>query len=149
MARAEWLNDDKARRAIHPWRVLAHSDIAPGRKEDPGERFPWGRLFEAGVGLWVPPHLGEGGLAPGSEGEAVGGLQADLAGYGYGLETTGSFDAATAKVVRAFQLHFRPGRVDGIADDGTIRTLHDLLAARASLTASAPIAARSSRQEPA
>src|SRR5690242_18271049 len=44
-----------ARWSIAPWHVLAHSDVAPLRKRDPGERFPWGRLAEAGVGVWVEP----------------------------------------------------------------------------------------------
>ena len=43
------------RHAIPPARVLAHSDIAPGRKRDPGEKFDWERLARAGIGLWVPP----------------------------------------------------------------------------------------------
>ena len=47
--------DIVARHAIPPSRVLAHSDVAPGRKLDPGERFPWARLAAAGVGLWITP----------------------------------------------------------------------------------------------
>ncbi len=44
--------DIKARWAIPDSRILAHSDIAPGRKVDPGERFPWARLAAEGLGLW-------------------------------------------------------------------------------------------------
>ena len=47
--------DVVGRHAIARDRVLAHSDVAPGRKLDPGERFPWDRLHANGVGLWVPP----------------------------------------------------------------------------------------------
>ena len=50
----------RARHAIAPERILAHSDIAPGRKQDPGERFPWSELFRAGIGHWVPERSVEG-----------------------------------------------------------------------------------------
>jgi N-acetylmuramoyl-L-alanine amidase len=52
-----------------------------------------------------------------------------LALYGYGVEISGVFDAATATVVAAFQRHFRPERVDGVADRSTVETLHHLLKA--------------------
>jgi N-acetylmuramoyl-L-alanine amidase len=125
--------DIMRRHAIKPVRILAHSDIAPGRKIDPGEYFPWGRLAEAGVGLYVPPHpIGEDTpLAPGASGEHVAALQKMLATYGYDIDISGTYDANTEKVVAAFQRHFRPARVDGRADRSTIGTLEDLLAARA------------------
>ena len=65
--------DILSRHAIPPHRVLAHSDVAPGRKRDPGEKFDWARLARAGIGLWVPPAPleGDAGLGPGDEGEAV------------------------------------------------------------------------------
>ncbi len=119
------------RHAIVPHRVLAHSDVAPGRKRDPGEAFPWARLAGAGVGHWVEPEPVGGGrfLAPGDEGEPVGVLQALLALYGYDLAISGVFDERTGHVLTAFQRHFRPERVDGIADSSTLTTLHRLLAA--------------------
>jgi N-acetylmuramoyl-L-alanine amidase len=125
--------DIVVRNAIRPERVLAHSDVAPGRKIDPGERFDWRLLHEAGVGHWVPPSpLGSGkGLASGDQGAAIEKLQSSLAQYGYGLPITGSYDARTATVVSAFQLHFRQARVDGIADRSTIETLERLIAALA------------------
>ncbi|MER2536294.1 MAG: N-acetylmuramoyl-L-alanine amidase [Rhizobiaceae bacterium] len=123
--------DILGRHAIRPERVLAHSDVAPGRKIDPGEKFPWKRLAEAGVGLFVPPvRVGvPQGLAAGDEGEAVLALQEGLARYGYEIEASGRFDARTGIVVAAFQRHFRPRRVDGIADRSTVETLRRLLAA--------------------
>src|SRR5438552_1750510 len=42
-----------ARHPIRRERVLAHSDVAPARKKDPGEKFPWDRLAGAGIGLWA------------------------------------------------------------------------------------------------
>jgi N-acetylmuramoyl-L-alanine amidase len=122
--------DILARWPIAPCRVLAHSDVAPARKRDPGEVFPWRRLAEAGVGLWIEPEPIAGGatLRPGDEGEEVANLQRALADYGYGLAADGSYDAAMQEVVTAFQRHFRPARVDGIADASTMRTLQRLIA---------------------
>lgn len=116
---------------IRPERVLAHSDIAPERKEDPGERFPWDRLHRAGIGHWVEPApFGDGRfLSPGEEGRPVEALQAMLALYGYDCPVSGRYDSRTAAVVTAFQRHFRQTRVDGVADASTITTLRDLLAA--------------------
>jgi N-acetylmuramoyl-L-alanine amidase len=123
--------DIGARHSIRPERVLAHSDTAPGRKVDPGEKFPWATLHAAGVGHYVEAVPIRGGrfLSPGEQGEPVEALQSMLALYGYGVEISGSFDQTTAAVVAAFQRHFRPQRVDGVADQSTIETLHRLLAA--------------------
>ncbi len=117
------------RHAIAPSRVLAHSDIAPGRKIDPGEYFPWGTLAAAGVGHYVPPHpIGDDvPLKIGAGGEKVEELQAMLASYGYDIGVSGRYDEKTEKVVAAFQRHFRRGRVDGKADFSTLATLRDLL----------------------
>jgi len=123
--------DVALRHGIAPARVLAHSDIAPGRKQDPGERFPWAALAQDGVCLWVPPcDDAEAALACGVSGDEVAMLQADLARYGYGLAASRVYDDATAVVVSAFQRRFRPSRVDGIADTGTLDTLARLLELR-------------------
>lgn len=124
--------DIVSRWAILADRVLAHSDVAPGRKEDPGENFPWGRLAAEGVGHHVPEcPLRDGRFfAAGDCGPPIEALQAMLALYGYDQPVTGTFDAAMQAVVTAFQRHFRQARVDGIADASTITTLRDLIAAR-------------------
>ena len=121
--------DIAARHGIPPEHVLAHSDVAPQRKRDPGEKFDWQWLHEQGLGHWVMPHRLGGGqfLHEGDKGDAVEALQAMLALYGYGVEITGSFDPATKTVVTAFQRHFRPARIDGIADRSTIETLRQLI----------------------
>jgi N-acetylmuramoyl-L-alanine amidase len=123
--------DILARHAIPAERVLAHSDVAPGRKRDPGELFPWSRLAAAGIGHWVEPSPLGGGrfLTTGDRGQPVEALQSMLGLYGYGGAITGLFDETTCAVVAAFQRHFRPSRVDGVADTSTIETLHRLLAA--------------------
>jgi N-acetylmuramoyl-L-alanine amidase len=117
--------DILARHAIAPERVLAHSDVAPGRKVDPGEKFDWARLARAGIGRWVEPAPITPGpaLDLGDAGEEVRALQSALAAYGYKVEASGLFEPATKSVVRAFQLHFRQGLVDGVADVSTRDTL--------------------------
>jgi len=117
------------RHPIPPHRVLAHSDVAPGRKLDPGERFPWRRLGQARIGHWVEPaEIPDGRtLGPGRATKAVEALQAMLSLYGYGLAIDGRFGPRTENVIAAFQRHFRPARVDGIADRSTVETLHRLL----------------------
>jgi N-acetylmuramoyl-L-alanine amidase len=121
------------RRSLRTDRVLAHSDIAPARKKDPGEKFPWRLLFESGVGLWVEPAAikGSAHIALGDKGDAVITLQAALKKCGYGIPVTGEFDETTRDVVTAFQRHFRPARIDGVADNSTIDTLGHLLSIRA------------------
>ena len=117
-----------ARHAIRADLVLGHSDVAPDRKQDPGEKFPWERLHKAGIGHWVEPvPLKERySFELGSEDPPVAALQTMLGLYGYGIEVTGRYDAATEQVVTAFQRHFRPGQVDGVADLSTIITLRHL-----------------------
>lgn len=113
---------------VQPQRILAHSDVAPARKYDPGERFPWRRLAAAGVAQWVEPAPDAAGLVlrPGDVGAEVEALQHALAHYGYGVVLTGVYDDLTEAVVRAFQRRFRPARIDGLADPGTTETLRRL-----------------------
>ena len=121
------------RNTIPRTRVLAHSDVAPSRKQDPGEKFPWRTLYDSGIGLWVEPAPmveGERMLALGDRGDAVFELQEALAEYGYGIAANSNFDSTTHDVVAAFQRHFRPERVDGVADRSTRMTLQDLLTKR-------------------
>ena len=112
-----------ARHPIEPRNVVAHSDIAPTRRQDPGELFDWARLAQAGIGLWpqsATEPLSEGpALRQGDRGAAVRRRQELLWAAGYGLAVDGDFGAATAAVVRAFQRHFRQARVDGMIDAGT------------------------------
>jgi N-acetylmuramoyl-L-alanine amidase len=114
---------------IPPERVLAHSDVAPSRKRDPGERFPWRRLARAGVGRWVeldPKPPGDT-LERGSADGAIEPLKRALATYGYGVNATAEFDEETETTVRAFQRHFRPSTIDGRADPETRALVHRLV----------------------
>ena len=124
--------DIQSRWPMPQHRVLAHSDVAPGRKQDPGEAFPWGVLYKAGIGLWIEPEpiASSPALSGGDKGDAVVRLQASLTEYGYDLGASGIFDELTTDVVTAFQRHFRPQQVDGVADVSTIATLRRLLEAR-------------------
>lgn len=119
--------DIGARLAIRPQRVLAHSDIAPSRKRDPGEKFPWTRLHRAGIGHFVAPAPIEGASKGSENRNEIEALQQMLVTYGYGVPVSGIYCAATEAVVRAFQRHFRPERVDGIADRSTLATLRELI----------------------
>jgi N-acetylmuramoyl-L-alanine amidase len=109
-------------------RILGHSDVAPDRKEDPGELFPWKRLAEVGHGLWAEPAAAPGApLKEGEEGPAVFALQAGLSRLGYDCAPSGVYEPRTTTIVRAFQRHWRPDKVDGVADGETRARLIALL----------------------
>jgi N-acetylmuramoyl-L-alanine amidase len=100
--------------------VLGHSDVAPARKEDPGELFDWAGLAAQGIGLMPPDGLASAvkfQCAPGAMGAEVTALQTALAAYGYACPATGSYDLRTFAAVSAFQRHFRQSCVDGIWDE--------------------------------
>jgi N-acetylmuramoyl-L-alanine amidase len=124
----ELVGDIRSRWTIDDGRIVGHSDVAPARKEDPGELFPWKRLAEAGHGLWAEPPAAPGApLAEGEGGASVFALQAGLTRLGYDCPPSGKFDADTVTVVRAFQRHWRPERLDGVADGETRARLIALL----------------------
>jgi N-acetylmuramoyl-L-alanine amidase len=99
-------------------RVLGHSDVAPERKIDPGELFDWRALAEAGIGLWPNPAAGSTDLVV---------IQRALARYGYDVAPTGRLDSATSTALQAFQRHFRPALIDGLADAETVSLLHGVV----------------------
>ena len=108
--------------------VVGHGDIAPTRRIDPGPKFPWKRLFDHGIGAWydeetVREHRQRLESAPPS----LRLIQRALRTYGYQLEETGENDLQTRYVVRAFQMHFRPSRTDGVVDVDTASILFALL----------------------
>ena len=114
-------------------RVLAHSDVAPARKQDPGEKFPWRLLADSGIGMWVKPApIAQAGpiFVLGETDPAVDTAQRLLVKYGYGVSVTGYLDGTTRDAVAAFQRHFRPLRVDGVIDSSTVMTLKALVEAR-------------------
>jgi N-acetylmuramoyl-L-alanine amidase len=109
-------------------RILGHSDVAPDRKIDPGEKFPWKRLAQDGHGLWIEPDAAPGApLALGDEGAGVFALQAGLTRLGYDSAPSGQYDEHTRTIIEAFQRHWRPEGVNGIADGETRARLVRLL----------------------
>ncbi|MBI1250819.1 MAG: N-acetylmuramoyl-L-alanine amidase [Alphaproteobacteria bacterium] len=123
------LQDILTRHALQPEAVIGHSDIAPARKLDPGEKFPWAKLAAAGVSIWPRRVIPPGGQVVGEPGEAGAGvvqLQKAFAAFGYGIALSGTYDAQTEAVVSAFQRRFRPARIDGVCDAETLDCLADL-----------------------
>jgi len=110
MALEQLAADILSRHPIPPRHVLGHSDVAPGRKTDPGELFDWPRLARAGIGLW-----------PGDDGDRSdpddGGGEHLLARFGYGM---GETPATRSAAIEAFQRHYRPSRIDGVIDRETL-----------------------------
>lgn len=111
------------RHQINPTEVLGHSDIAVGRKVDPGILFPWAKLASLGVGAWpLRDEVAQYLQAPVKvKPEDVRKL---LAAYGYRIEPG---EAGLKSAIEAFQRHFRPTKVDGIADHETIATIEALV----------------------
>ena len=134
------LDDIRSRWDIAQSRILGHSDVAPERKIDPGEKFPWKTLAQHGHGLWpeafdqiepereaaMGPPLGTGDSGPG-----VFALQAALGKLGYNILPGGPYDAETATIVGAFQRHWHPEAIgtasEGLADARTRIRLMALL----------------------
>ncbi|MDP3803344.1 N-acetylmuramoyl-L-alanine amidase [Brevundimonas sp.] len=126
------VSDIRTRWTIPDARIIGHSDLAPDRKQDPGELFPWKRLAAVGHGLWFEPAheriaaLGAP-LGMGDEGLGVVVLRAGLHRLGYALTPGGDYDDATRLTVEAFQRHWRPALVNGVADGETRATLMGVL----------------------
>jgi N-acetylmuramoyl-L-alanine amidase len=121
------------RHRIPPHRVLGHSDVAPARKQDPGEKFPWRILASSGIGMWVKPAP----FTPNSPVSVLGDTnpmiaeaQVLLARHGYSVNNSGYLDGATRDAIAAFQRHFRQERVDGLLDSSTLETLKALHSVR-------------------
>jgi N-acetylmuramoyl-L-alanine amidase len=112
-----------SRHEIAARNVVGHSDIAPDRKEDPGERFDWEGLALEGVGLFPSgvPDLGTGGAV--RDAASLRDVRAALADIGYRVAPAGPLDPALATVLRAFQRHWRPEAITGQADAGTLARL--------------------------
>ena len=122
------LGEVRSRWTVEDRNIIGHSDVAPDRKIDPGELFPWKRLAQAGHGLWLEPPPAPGApLAEGEEGAGVFALQAGLTRLGYDSAPSGKFDAHTTNIVSAFQRHWVQSRFDGVADGETRARLIALL----------------------
>jgi N-acetylmuramoyl-L-alanine amidase len=114
--------DIMSRFELAPHHVVAHSDVAPGRKIDPGEMFDWDYLARLGIG-----QVAFSGNGPGSV-ERISDMQQLLKKLGYGVQTTGEPDNQTRIILEAFQRRYRRSRVDGKLDEQTFDTLNRLAA---------------------
>ncbi len=112
-----------SRHAVPARNFVGHSDVAPDRKEDPGEKFDWEGLARNGVGLWPEdvPDLGTFGVV--RDAASLRDVRAALAHIGYEVAPEGALDPALSTVLRAFQRHWRPEAVTGQADAGTLARL--------------------------
>jgi N-acetylmuramoyl-L-alanine amidase len=115
--------DILSRHKIRARDIVAHSDIAPDRKDDPGEKFDWQGLAANGVGLWPAnvPDLGTGGAV--RDATSLRDVRRALTAIGYQVAREGALDPALSTVLRAFQRHWRPEAVTGQADAGTLARL--------------------------
>ena len=113
------------RHSIRAARVLAHSDVSPSRKCDPGELFDWERLAAAGIGIWPK-------MLPVSVDFEIGSIrqcQKQLKMIGYGLKITGVLDELTRNTILAFQRHWLPNRLTGKFDVETVWRMESVLRA--------------------
>ncbi len=113
---------------ILPQNVVAHSDIAPQRKDDPGPLFPWQALAQQGIGAWpdenrVAFYLN--GRDPATPVDPAQLLDL-LSRYGYEVKPEMT-PAQKKRVIVAFQMHFRPARWDGVADAQSLAIAEALL----------------------
>ncbi len=107
---------------IAPGNVVGHSDIAPERKDDPGEKFPWAGLAAAGIG-YFPQNISADTrtlFAPEDRDRGVAIAQSGLAHIGYGAQVTGIMDDLTVNIVKAVQRRYRPAGIDGVIDVQTM-----------------------------
>ncbi|WP_039029535.1 N-acetylmuramoyl-L-alanine amidase [Leclercia adecarboxylata] len=113
---------------IKPQNVVAHADIAPQRKDDPGPLFPWQALAQQGIGAWPDParvafYLN--GQPPYQPADSAA-LLSLLSRYGYDVPDNIS-QAQQKRIIMAFQMHFRPQLWNGVADIETIAIAEALL----------------------
>lgn len=127
-ALAALLRDIQSRHQVKAWNIVAHSDIAPLRKTDPGPVFPWRELARQGLGRWYDeqavarriPQVTADMLADAQY------IQRLLAHIGYPIRQSGVWDSQTQQVIRVFQMHYRPKDISGHADAQTVAIGQDL-----------------------
>ncbi|MGC1182389.1 N-acetylmuramoyl-L-alanine amidase [Legionella sp.] len=114
---------------IEPVNVIGHSDIAPGRKQDPGPLFPWKKLFENNIGAWFDEQQVAEKIRDIKKAITINfhELQENLKTYGYPIEITGKLDQQTRNVLQAFQMHFRQNDISGEPDAETVIILENLV----------------------
>lgn len=116
----ELVRDIQWRHGVLPHRIVAHSDIQPQVKQDPGPNFPWQRLVDAGLIPW-PDVLQVAAAVPTFEAQlpSVAWFQEKLAAHGFEVPRSGELDEATRRVIACFQMKYRPAKWDGQPDAET------------------------------
>lgn len=131
------LVQDIAKRYMIPaTNILGHSDVAPTRKQDPGPKFPWKKLYDQyQIGMWYDDFakqtfldaiIPEDFAMQSTTSTFIFKFQTALKTFGYGIEPSGIVDDSTNKTIEAFQYHFRPEKYDGIMDAETWAILQAL-----------------------
>lgn len=128
--------DIVGRHPIPPDRIIGHSDVAPARKQDPGEKFDWARLAAHGLGLWLDPDDFGAGRSLSDEDWLE--LRAALEAFGYQVDAPGASDDELASVVQAFQRHYDPKQLGQQADNRTLSLVQALLSEKAKLETTTP-----------
>ena len=118
--------DVMKRNNISDFGVVAHSDIAPTRKQDPGEKFPWAKLADANIGIWPEVKTKDQRILLSKQDNhenQIKRVQGALKYLGYGIGVNGNLDSATLSVIETFQRRYRPFKVDGLLDVETLALL--------------------------
>lgn len=127
-----WLSRDiMSRHDLSARNIVGHSDIAFMRKQDPGNKFPWQRFAEQGIGVWPnpvsTPSRATKPIGPASQPADIDMFRGKLNAYGYAVSTSGAYDNDLRGAIIAFQRHFDPQHVNGVADDRLQAILDDIL----------------------
>lgn len=122
---AALLQDIAMRHDIAPQNIVGHSDVAPLRKQDPGPTFPWRKLAMQGIGRWFDEEAASAEQARFEQTNLPDATwtQQALNRIGYPIKPTDEWDPQTQSVLAAFQMHYRPEKVDGVLDAQTAAIL--------------------------
>jgi len=127
----ELIKNINKRYSIDPHNIVAHSDIAPDRKDDPGEMFSWKNLSDHGIGIYqhLPSQSSHDGffIQYGDEGENVQLAQELLSRYGYKISVDSVFGQQTKDVIMAFKRHFDQRKVNDAFDEISLAILKDIM----------------------
>ncbi|SUD91476.1 N-acetylmuramoyl-L-alanine amidase [Psychrobacter phenylpyruvicus] len=125
---AHLVQDIAARYEIEPTNIIGHSDMAPSRKIDPGAKFPWEQLYrQYGVGAWYDESDKQQFMADGSfKSASIPEIKQLFSDYGYQINDSNEWDKPSRDVIYAFQLHFRPQKINGVMDLETYAILRAL-----------------------
>jgi N-acetylmuramoyl-L-alanine amidase len=126
---------------IPVFNIVGHSDIAPARKQDPGEKFPWKLLAENQIGIW-PDNIGSDTrllFDAGDKDRGISIVQRGLSFIGYNIEVNGELDQQTAHMISAVQRRYRPQKIDGLIDVQTLELVTSLAGLKSGLSGSATV----------